>query len=537
MKRKIIIAISVMLVLVMALSSCGVNGKKIEQILNADYDTSADVYGEATNIAELDDYVVDATKTSKYFIVLAKADLEAATVTYKVLNLNTGKVVYTATSTATVVYEISTLAEIPAFAVVSTPVPAEGATNTDVDPTYYLYDATGAQVASTMYQPAAPYMVGDDFVVYNFAGYDVDDEGKFEKKVDIPEYAEVKGINASNDDYYYVLDDEEVVVYDKEFNVVSTWQAPSYVYDDGFNTTAVLNNGDIFVQYFVLLDEDATDFEVYDEDGKYDMVQVVVNAKTGKAKEIKLDYMVTAVYSNDYLYDEDEDNNVYTDKFDNLAIVFPVVDKNIDMTDMAMEAVLMGNNGKIKGALTYVENLVNVGRKIADDLYLVTTTTGDVIINGNGKVVKTLNNRLKFVGDYAYGDVAIYDLEFNVVYNLLENKAKIDGVIGDTIFVKVETDTGYQILAFNGGENKTVYTYNEEAETNNEFGTVGSVAYYILDTTSGEYTYYNANGDVMIKTTAALELVAKGEDAVIFNSVVDGVVKYYVTTVIENDAE
>ncbi len=537
MKRKIILAVAVMLVLVMALSSCGASGNKIENILNADFDVTATVYGEATNVAELDGYVVDHGDSNSYFLVFTKADIETAAVTTKIFNLETGKVVYTFTSSDTVVYTLETFYDVPAFALVSTPVPAPEATE-EPDSTFYLYDATGAEVVNTTYAPEDPYMVGEDLVIYNYVGYTVDDEGKFEKKMDIPEYVLVDDIDRVTDEYYYAINEDEVIVYDLEFNVVSNWQAPSYVYEDGYNLTTILNNGDIFVQYFVLLDEDATDFDVYDEDGKYNMVQMVVNAKTGKAKEVKLDYMVMSVYSNkDLNRPYDDDNLMYTDKFDNLAVVFPIIDQNVDMTNMAMDIVTMGNNGKIKSTLNYVENLVTIGAKVADDLYIVRTTAATVVINGNGKVVKTLNNNLDICGSYFYGDVAIYDLEFNVVYNLLENKAEVMDTVGDTIFVKAETDTGYEVIAFNGGEQKTVYTYNKEAEVNTAFDLVDGVGYYILDGAAGEYVYYNANGDVIIKTTTLLSVVTANEDIVVFSSTVDEVVKYYVAAAVATDAE
>jgi hypothetical protein len=197
----------------------------------------------------------------------------------------------------------------------------------------------------------------------------------------------------------------------------------------------------------------------------------------------------------------------------------------------------MGNNGKIKSVLNYVDDMVSIGQKIGDDLYLVQTASAVVVINGNGKVVKTLNNAsdLEFVDGYIVGEVGIYDMSFELIYDFRANKVtEAPQVIGDTIFVKAENDKGYTIIAFNGGEQKTILTYDEESTTpNNYFGTLSDVAYYIIDGTTGEYTYYNADGAVIIKTPTPLEIISTNDKAIIFvTEDAEGVAKYYVSTVV-----
>ncbi len=527
MKRKITIAVAVMLVLVMALSSCGAKGTKIEKILNADYDISADVYGEANNVSELDGYVIDTTKSNTYFLVFTRADVATGSITTKIMSLYTGKVVSTFTTTDTVLYTIETFPTTPVYLVTNTPVGENAG-----DPSYILYDATGESVVTTSYKPAAPYKVGDDLVIYNYVGYTVDDDGKLEKKMDIPEYVAVKGITDANDKFYYVINSNSFIVYDFEFNEVSHWTAPSYAKNIKI---FALNNGDLFVQYNYTLDEDATEFDYYDANAKYDLVTLVISAKNAKAKEVKLDYSVITLIPNYRMYDEDNDNNKFTDKFENLALIAPIVNKNIDMSQTAMEFVVLGNNGKIKSVLDYVEDMdfANIGDKVGDDLYLVSTVTSQVLINGNGNVVKTFNNKsaLGFVGGYAVGSVAIYDMDFEIVYNLLENDAKVEGYVGDTIFVKVTTDTGYEIISFNGGEQKTILTYTDEADNNDYFDVLDNNIYYVLNGVSGEYTYYNANGDVMIKSTTDLDIETYGKDIVVLSAEVDGTMKYYVASI------
>ncbi len=516
MKKRITLVVAMLILLAMALSSCGGSVGKlgkisnVDKFLNTDYALESDVYKTDAIIAELTDYVID--NSNNEFVVLASGALE--NLTYKVLSLRTGKVVGTYSDAAFTFDILLSGYGIPVYCVAKTDVANPENPDAVIETTYYVYDGTGKELSATKYQPDEAYRFNDEIVIFDYATYTEAEDGALTKDADLPEYlVDAELVDYGNDDYYYMIDDEEVIVYDHSFGYVSSWTAPSYVADDGAEIN-VLNNGDLFVQYMYALDDDDKDFDFYYADGdiniKMDIVTLVVSAKNGKAKEIDCDYLVDRLYPNSMLYNEkDGDENFYNDKFENLAWVYPIIDRQIDSSDTAADVVLMNNKGKIEKSVKLVDGQVvdTLYYKIADDKYLVDTVYGCAIVDGKGKVIKTMNNYLDQCGTYFVGDVAIYDLELNKVYDLREKKATVETVSGETIFVREDTDNGYNIVSFNNGNQNTVYTYDETATSNTVFTPLDGIGYEIYDPASGDYKFYNVNGDLITTTTYALEVV------------------------------
>lgn len=530
-KTRLLWLAAVLLLSAMILSSCG-SVSSVTKILNKDYDPSADVFTKEAIISELAGYSV-ADANGEFVLLENQTD---TALSRKIFSFRAEKVILTLAST-TYEYGIDFVevdSVLPMFIVSQKEIESEeavapladtentetpGATSApaDDDVTYTLYDAQGNVVKTTDYEADKPSYFVKDLVIYDGAAYAISDDGVLTKEVDVPEYIELDGYCYDyNDDYYYFYDNEGILVYDHSFNLVSSWYAPYYDaegVDPGF---FVLNNGDILVQYMYELDEDSKKYDIsYAEDGytaKLDLVSLVVSAEDGKAKEVELDYLVYYVLPNYELYDEEEDDNRYTDSFENIALLRPIVNKKVNESEAAVQVVLLTNKGKVDKVIEFVDNQgASLPRKLAEDRYILSTLAGYVILNDKGDVIKSFNNALEQCGSYFIGEKAIYDLDLNVVYNLVENDAKVmeNGFVGDTVFVEVETDTSYSVIAFCNGEQKTILTKTEGSESTVSFELFGGIGYVLTDSASGDHKYYNAEGTLIVTTSYELSMVGR----------------------------
>ncbi len=527
-KTKLLALFALVLAMVTALTSCG-SVASIDDILNTEYNVSEDVYTKDTVLSELTGYAV--VSSNDEFVLFTSA--EGTSISYKVLSLRTGKVVGTFADTA-FTFVVNLIDEVPAFSVIKTEVPAEGAEPTaEPEVKYSLYDATGKEVVTTKYEAKAPFMLTEDVLVYDYATYTVAEDGALTKKDDVPEYVLIDELDYYTDEYYYVMNDSKVEVYDHSFNLVSTYFAPAYA---EVGAMAVLNNGDIFVQYTYEVDEDSKKYDIDNsEDGesqKLKLVSLVVSAKNGKTTNVKLDYIVGELYSNYELKSYSDNEDVYSDKFDNLAVIAPIVDKKVDYSEATLDLVTMNNKGKIGKSLKIVDNQnASVAQKIADDRYMVYTVAGGyVVVNAKGDVIKNLNSRMRVVGDYFVGERAIYDMDFNKVYDLVEKEAFVLGTVANTVFVQAETDTGYDVISFCDGKQTTVHSYKDDGTTTAVFAIVNGIGYSIIDSASGDHKYYNANGDLITTTSYAITVVTVAEDVVLLMGTNEGKATYHVFT-------
>ena len=531
-KTKLIALFALVLALVTALASCGLGTASLSDILNTEYDVADEIFTTNEALSELSGYAI--TGSNDEFVLFVSTD--APLPTYKVLSLRSGKVVGTFTNTATLVHYVELVANTPVFKVTTTDTPAVPVDATEPELTYALYDVKGTEVKSTTYAPDAPFMLTEDLLVYDYTTYTVGEDGTLTKKDEVPEYVLIERLNYYNDDYYYVMNGEEVAVYDHSFNLVSTYFAPNYA---EVGTMAVLNNGDIFVQYTYEVDEDSKKYDIDNaEDGvsqKLNLVSLIVSAKNGKTTTLKLDYIVEELVSNDQLDRYNED--AYTDKFENIAVIAPIVDKKVDYSDDKIDIVTMNNKGKVQKSLKLVDNQeAELAYKVADNRFLVRTLDGGrVLLDAKGKVVKTMNSYMSIVGEYFVGDRGIYDLDLNKIYDFAEKDAEKYGTVDDTVFVKVKTETGYDIVAFCNGEQKTVYSYANDGTTTAVFNLVNSFGYTVVDSASGDHKYYNANGDLIVTTTYALSVVASSYEhgTLLLSGMSEGKLTYHVFTVAE----
>ena len=554
-KSRIVWLTAALLVLATCLTSCGVISN-VGKYLNKNYDLTPDMITEAASIEDLKGYTLIPVEDVEDFLLFTNVGepdetTGKITTSYKVFGVKEGKVIVDVTSnnkntfvdidfldaslvvTKIVIDEKDLEKDLADGKIAAELSAAILALLTDsskleevldnklaedyVTVSYTLYDSLGTEVATSDEKNDARDF--GDLVIFDYKAYEVDKEsGKLVEKMDVPEYMELGNCTFYNDTYFYVFNESsmKLTVYNRSLEIASVWIAPNYG-DDSFDMVAfaTLNNGDILFQYTLVQDEDAKKFDytfVYDGlTVKVDLVTKLISAKTGEAKDLDVNYVIENLYTNEMLYDDelDAEDNVFTDKFDNIATVYYIEDQRLVKTAATKDLVLLSNKGKIQKSLKLVDNQVaelTAIEKVGDDLYMVDTLYGGLtLVKGNGKVVVSLNKYMRVVaGTYLVGERAIYDLELNVVYDLIEKDAEVEKIMSDVIFIKETTKDGYKYVALKADstETTTVYTYDEEeTETTFKFADNALFGYYYIKEADGDIVYYNANGDVIIKTT------------------------------------
>lgn len=529
MKRKILITVFAVALLscILLLSSCGDAAKSIASyfdIFDKDMPYKSGVsYNTAyTALPELDGYVIDSYTTdggetvelvNEEFAVFVKLT-DTGVLSHKVLSLRSGKVVAIfAEKYAT--HEIRFVEDAPAFFVKKTVIDPDidiflGFDNV-VSIAYSLYDAEGNCVV-TSDNKDLPYVLAD-FVIYDYAAYTYDNRGVFSKKSDVPEYLLLEKCFYWNDKYLYVEDAHNgYTVYDRDFDSVSYWCAPGYDMDGC--DMYVLNSLDVLVQYKVILDNDAEDFDyVINNDDylnlKIDLETFIVDVETGEAKELEdFNYVIGGVTSKESMLRGNADKAVEKYfKFENLVTLIPIVNQHLDDSHASIDLVKFSDEGKIEKSIKFVDyQSADIPTRIDDDLFTVGLLTGQTaMIKNDGEIVHKLDKSYRIVDKYIVGTQAIYDFDLNKVYDLRANKASVMGIIENTVYINAETVNGYNVIAFRGGETKTLYTFNADSPSGDVFALVEDAhCYMIFNAGSGEFSYYNSEDERITNTDEIL---------------------------------
>ena len=464
-------------------------------------------------IPELDGYAIDSYTddsgetvelVNEEFAVFVKLT-DTGILSHKVLSLRSGKVVATLAE-KNAIHSIRLDGYAPVFVAKKTVI------DPDIDITlgldnvisvdYMLYDAAGNCVVTTDFEEM-PYELAD-LLIYDHAAYSYDKAGVVSKVTDIPEYLLLEECFDWNDKYIYVKDSNDgYTVYDREFNSVSYWSAPGYNMDGC--DMYVMNSLNVLVQYKVIMDNDAEDFDyVINNDDyknlKIDLETFIVDVETGEARELEdFNYVIGALVTRESMVRGSEEENAEDYfKFENLIILIPIAQNRLDDSERAIDMRVMTDKGDLKKSVKLVDfQTADIPSQISEELFTVRLLSGQVaIIKEDGTVLHKLDKSYRIVDQYIVGTQAIYDFDLNKVYDLRANKATVMGIIENTIYVNAETDNGYNVIAFRGGETKTLYTFNAESPSGNVFELIEDAhCYMIFNAGSGEFSYYNSEDE------------------------------------------
>ena len=531
MKRKmaLTVVIAAILLVTMLLSSCGGSIKHVKSyydIFDKDMAYTSGVSYDAAYIAlpELENYVIDSYEdVDGYNVDLANEELvvfttltETGVISHKVLSMRSQKVVATFAE-KNAIHEIRLANGIPGFVVKKTVIDPDidtllGLSNV-ISVTYSLYDAAGNCVVTTT-NKEMPYALAD-MVIYDYSVYTYDQEGVITKKCDVPEYLLLEDCFYWNDTYLYVAEDcNGYSVYDRDFNSVSHWCAPGYDMDGC--DMYVLNSLDVLVQYKVILDNDAEDFDyVINNDDylnlKIDLETFIVDVETGEAKELKdFNYVIGGVTSKESMLrgSNDPDLADYF-KFDNLVTLIPIVDQQLDDSHASIDLVKLSDKGKIEKSVKYVDcQNADIPSRIDEDLFTVGLLTGQTaIIKADGEIIHKLDKSYRIVDQYIVGTQAIYNFDLEKVYDIRGNMGTVIGIMENTVYINEDKGNGYDIVTFRGGETRTIFSYNMDNPSGNVFQLMEPAhCYMIYNAGSGEFSYYNSEDEHITNSSKMLTL-------------------------------
>ncbi|MBR2926943.1 MAG: hypothetical protein IKC31_05145 [Clostridia bacterium] len=308
--------------------------------------------------------------------------------------------------------------------------------------------------------------------------------------------------------FYHIVGKSEVFVYDKDFNLTARYNVPSFAQGAKIHT---LNNGNVFIQYYVTLPIDAAAYDLSSGTVKYDLVTEILSVKDGTIKKIDAKYVLNDLTARNNYNDVEED--YFSDKWENCATVYFIGEnKTMDTNSSALEYVLLDNEGGIDAFLSNDRwDNQSIPDMLNKNLFQVKLLNGDVeLFNAKGETLCVLGPDIDLLCNDQYftdGNV-IYDLSGAEVYNLKANGMEIFGSRDICVILIKETKESTTYYRFANGTVSQIVTINEEDDVYVEF----KDRHYCIEDAEGNFVYYNYEGVVLCKLSVKLTESIDSED-------------------------
>ena len=495
-KVRLISLIALTLCFMMVFASCG-GGNAIKYFEN-DYE-EAKMISASSKIEGIGVYKSGMGNLALF------VDTQELKVVYKVYNISTGAVVFTQEilngAASAIDVDVSEIDDVAYFVVTTYNVSDNEITNAK------LYSANGgAPIAETTANPEYDEFC-DEVIVFGGAAYTVDKNGAIAKAFDIDDFNPLFDADASSEDYYYVFEDYSVAVYDKQGEFVNGYKVNVFV---DYCEMWVLGDGNVLIQKTQALPDDAEKYDFFEDDVKWNLITEIFKVKSGTVKTVDVDFII-----DNFETVKDPKAYGFKEKFDlNLANICYIVDRYID--DSTDTYAFLDNKLNVKATIDDVVKGAEWFELVADDTFLIEDEFGIChIVNKNGKVIKSVSNLDGSNEKYLWTKNAIYNYDFEKVYDLKANKCEVDYSLSSALILKKYTPDGIEYARFNDG---TV----TQIKAASSIATVGCILglYYVEN--GGLYSYYNAAGNLVGAYYAKLAFVDSTDDGIyIVNAGID----------------
>ena len=324
-------------------------------------------------------------------------------------------------------------------------------------------------------------------------------------------------------DFSHFEGESSVSIYDNSLNTVATYVPPAYDVLGSDSTlfdltthTHILSNGNVIVQYVVGQDILAKKYDFLLLGGKYNLHTILLEAKTGKVKDLELNYIIREVTFGV----ENEDMGIGKD-VENVAIAYPIEDGRINQSGSAAKLLSLKNNGKIAGALELPLTGMTVEygiTAVAHNRWFINAVNGrSYIVDENGDIVGEDFIVSKRNGDFFLMDNRIYDWNLDVKYDLSSEKIDSIYVMNHSVFFQTK-EGAYKLYA--NGELKTLAEADAVADSKRFVKYLCKGAYLVMDANDAagtKYEIYNDQGVLLdtIVGNKTPEFCAMTEDGVI----------------------
>lgn len=314
-----------------------------------------------------------------------------------------------------------------------------------------------------------------------------------------------------------------VSIYDNCLNTILTYAPPVYdVIDseiplfDLRNSSHILSNGNVIVQYVVGQDIMAKKYDFMLLGGKYNLHTVLLDVKTGKVKELKLDYIIGEV-----MFGEATEDMGVSQEVENVALGYMIEDGRINQSVAATKLLSVRNDGKIEGALelpmtgTTMENGITA---VAHNRWLINTINGrSYIVDENGDVIGEDFDVDQRNGDLFLMDNRIYDWNLDVICDLSKENIEEIYVMDHGVFFKTRAGA-YKLFA--NGELKTIADEDAAADEKRIVKYLCQGAYMVMDASDAAGTKYEIYNDLGV----LLDTIVGGSTPEVFKTTYNGAI-------------
>ncbi len=549
-KKTLVVLICATLAMLMMLSSCATTGSvSLKSMLDgSQYEQAEKAYEKAEAISGLGTATLE-TSTNQLVLFADSVVVDSVPCKkYMVYNLDSNKIVYEATTSPTSNYDIDLfgLNDEACFTVIHYTWKLDkdkvkiGRDTIDTA----LYGADGVKVADTYREVNAE--VAYDLIRFDGKCYRVGEEAGLEVAFEYSDLKEMPDVLYATEKLYFCGSKEGITVYNKELEVESYLDIPSYA---NVNAWVTLSDNKVLVQYSVEADPEAEKYDYIaekktqismDDEGstavstseltKYDLYTVVFNAKNGKSDEIKFNYVINGALARTQMADEWTKAWGLGDKYDNLVVLAPIEDKRVNESDAATMLAALNSKGDIKEIKDVTD-----APMVADGIYMVAANRWRIasvdgkefIVNEKGKVIGETTSA-SYRQTYMYTQGKMYDYDLNVIYDYAK----------ENLFVQKALDQA--VLFRNIDEELICYTPSAttkliEKDAKKELY-LAENDYFIIKDFSGEdnvkFEIYNEAGKLIttisvasalsgIDVAAAFSVVLDNDDQMIMRVAVD----------------
>lgn len=569
MKKKIAIAVAVVLCLAFVLGGCGVANKKYKPARETRKIT------EAVNMAEgletptgrkLEKKNGNAANFDKAFVVegTLAGDDNAGRRETRIYDYSNGKLVLTVTDTASSIFHVCELDNLGyAIYVYSEPTDDEKiAGSTDgghvFTHTAAIYSRSGELIAkketktNDSSNDIAPSDLGKAsgerrkfFRTADNVLWEIDAMGEASRIADnMPAYNEAVNYTHKINGNYYVYNPDSVTVYDPVFNVIGHVEYPMFGDASDESEAFVLADGKVFYQTRAFVSDTDKNYDVcmVGSDEKLVKLKIrdfIIDPIKGTTKKIACGYVLMYVYNR---INAEESLSAYSDDVKNIAFAAKIEDKTINMTEISMYN--LGNDGKFGKSLNLVKYQQEPMSTVDGKYFLASSATG-VISVFDAKLKKVTSypesvfGNLKKHGKYLYDSDKriIFDYALNKVYEAKKNDKGefteeidiLDVGSSDCRIVIYENlgEGDEKFSVFENGEKKSLKVFrsggDEELALNGTsyyFGrNHGGQFFATYVNSTSKYHYYNFDGTELFASDYRLMgYSVVGGCSVIFNS-------------------
>ncbi len=274
---------------------------------------------------------------------------------------------------------------------------------------------------------------------------------------------DIPSLSGKQGDYYYKTStsasDKSVTVYDATLKLKAYYALPSYAKEPVFG---VLDNGNVFIQYFVAKDATDNDYDVIFEEndgifrdlaGRYDLEQKILNIADNSTSDMRIDYIAYYLMSKTTLEEEGESLNAINKDFLNLCVAYKLNDKYVDLS---REMILtLTNNGALQSVITgtFLPNEDDFAQVVAEDRVLVEDLAGRKYLYKFDKTLIGEVSDADFLANFILGETAVYDYNLSVLFAYKDQGYSYYGRMGDNlVFTKnnEENETEYYLYTGTG---------------------------------------------------------------------------------------